>query len=365
MTDSRQLAESPAVALPRQSATAPGAHASGERDPFFDNAKYAAIVLVALGHAWEPLREGSRSVMALYMAVYAFHMPAFIVIAGYFSRGFDGRADRVRRLVTGIVVPYLLFQVAYTLFLDRLEDDGDTYIPLLEPRWLLWFLMALFIWRLTVPLWKALRWPVPVALAVAVVGSVSPSLGGDLQLQRVLQFLPFFVLGLTLEAGHFRAVRRRAVRLAAVPVFASAVLVAYWAVPRMDHAWLFRKSSAQELGEPWWTGVAMTVGLFGCALLLTACFFAVVPGRRLWCTALGAGTLYGYLLHGFLVRGSRAWGWYDPDVMHEQPAAFLITSAVAAVGITLLCAPVVRRVFRPVVEPELTWLFRRPPATGT
>jgi hypothetical protein len=43
-------------------------------------------VLVAVGHAWEPLRDGSRAVTALYMFVYAFHMPAFVVISGCFSR---------------------------------------------------------------------------------------------------------------------------------------------------------------------------------------------------------------------------------------------------------------------------------------
>ena len=38
------------------------------RDPFFDNAKYLAIVLVACGHAWEPLTDSSRTAEALYMA---------------------------------------------------------------------------------------------------------------------------------------------------------------------------------------------------------------------------------------------------------------------------------------------------------
>ena len=55
----------------------------------------------------------------------------------------------------------------------------------------------------------------------------------------------------------------------------------------------------------------MTLALFGCSLVLVACFLAWVPGRRTWFTALGAGTLYGYLLHGFLVQGARLWGWYD------------------------------------------------------
>ena len=55
----------------------------------------------------------------------------------------------------------------------------------------------------------------------------------------------------------------------------------------------------------------MTLAMFGCSLVLVACFFAWIPGRTMWCTALGAGTLYGYLLHGFLAKGSRFWNWYD------------------------------------------------------
>jgi hypothetical protein len=86
-----------------------------QRDAFFDNGKYLAIVLVAAWHAWEPLREGSRAVTAPYTLVYAFHMPAFTVIAGYFSRTFDVGPGRIKRLVTGVAVPYVVFEVAYTL----------------------------------------------------------------------------------------------------------------------------------------------------------------------------------------------------------------------------------------------------------
>ncbi|MDT0307617.1 acyltransferase family protein [Streptomyces sp. DSM 44917] len=350
--------------VPRQAAPSPAREktAPPARDALLDNAKFLAIVLVAAGHAWEPLRSHSHAVTALYLAVYAFHMPAFIVISGYLSRGFDGSPGRVRRLITGVLVPYVVFQVAYTLVLRRMEGNDDAYIPLFEPRWLLWFLLALLLWRLSVPLWKAVRHPVPLALAVAAVASASPSLGSDFQLQRVLQFLPFFVLGLTLRPEHLEWVRRRAVRLAAVPVFAVAGLVAYWAAPRMNHVWFYHREAAQDLGAPWWAGVGMTLALFACSAVLTACFLALVPRRRTWFTVLGAGTLYGYLLHGFLIRGSREWGWYEPDLMHEEPAALLITTAVAVAGITLLCTPVVARVFRPVVEPRLNWLFRPPSA---
>lgn len=339
-------------------ATPPRPASSKQRDAFFDNAKYAAIVLVAVGHAWEPLRDGSRTVDALYMLVYAFHMPAFIVISGYFSRGFDGRPGQLKRLVTGLVVPYVVFETAYTLFTRWTDRAPERPVSLLDPLYLTWFLAALFLWRLTTPLWRRVRLPLPLALAMAMLATLSPSIGNDLDLQRALQFLPYFVLGLLLKPEHFRMVRRGAVRIAAVPVFAGAFLMAYWAVPRMTGSWFYHRDSAEELGAPAWYGVVMTPVLFACSLVLVAGFLAWVPGRRLWCTVLGTGTLYGYLLHGFVVRGSKYFGWYDAAWV-QRPLGAVVVTAVAAVVVTLLCTPPVRRVLRGVVEPDLRWLFRR------
>ncbi|MET7477172.1 acyltransferase family protein [Streptomyces sp. NPDC005648] len=329
-----------------------------QRDAYFDNAKYLAIVLVAVGHAWEPLRDGSRTVSALYTFVYAFHMPAFIVVSGYFSRNFDASPGRLRRLVTGVAVPYIVFETAYTLFTRWTDQEPDRPISLLDPLYLTWFLIALFIWRLTTPLWLGMRWPLPVALAVAALATVSPSIGNDLDLQRVLQFLPYFVLGLCLRPEHFRLVRRRRVRLAAVPVAVCALVVAYWTVPRMTGAWFFHRDSAPELGAPAWYGPLMTLVVFGCSMTLVVCFLSWVPGRRTWFTALGAGTLYGYLLHGFLAQGSRFWGWYSPGWVHRPPGEITVTLVAAAV-VTVLCTPPVRRIFRFVVEPNMEWAFRR------
>ncbi|UOB14725.1 acyltransferase family protein [Streptomyces sp. HP-A2021] len=331
---------------------------AGQRDAFFDNAKYLAIVLVAMGHAWEPLRDGSRAVSALYMVVYAFHMPAFIVISGYFSRSFDASPGRIRRLVTGLAVPYVVFETAYTLFTRWTDQEPDRPVSLLDPLYLTWFLAALFIWRLTTPVWRRVRWPLPIALVIAMLATLSSSVGNDLDLQRTLQFLPYFVLGLLLKPEHFRLVRRRSARVLAVPVFAAAVVVAYWAVPRMTGAWFYHRDSAGELGAPAWYGPVMTLATFGCSLVLVACFLAWVPGRRAWFTVLGAGTLYGYLLHGFVAQGSKFWGWYEPAWVH-QPGGVVVVTVFAAVLVTALCTPPVRRLFRWVMEPDMTWAFRR------
>jgi fucose 4-O-acetylase-like acetyltransferase len=329
-----------------------------KRDAYFDNAKYLAIVLVAMGHAWEPLRDGSRAVTALYNLVYAFHMPAFIVISGYLSRGFDASPAKIRRLVTGVAVPYVLFETAYTLFTRWTDGVPDRPITVLDPLYLTWFLVALFIWRLTTPLWQKVRWPLPAALVVAMLATVSPSIGNDLDLQRVLQFLPYFVFGLCLRPEHFRLVRRWKVRVLAVPVSVCALAAAYWAVPRMTGAWFFHRDSAQELGAPAWYGPVMTPAVFGCSMVLVACFLAWVPGRRLWFTTLGAGTLYGYLLHGFVAQGAKFWGWYSPEWIHRPLGEITVTLGAAAV-VTVLCTSPVRRIFRFAVEPTTEWAFRR------
>lgn len=351
---------------PRDAPSAPAQARGGQpvkqRDAFFDNAKYLAIVLVAMAHAWEPLRDDSRAATALYILVYTFHMPAFIIISGYFSRSFDMRADRLRRLVSGVVVPYVVFELAYSLFKRWGDNDPSHEISLLDPWFLTWFLIALFIWRMTTPLWKAVRWPLPIALAIAALASISPDIGDDLDLQRVLQFLPFFVLGLCMKPEHIRMVRRRWVRVAAVPVFLFAGVFSYWAARHMTSDWLFHRQAAQELGAPWWTGIVMTLATFGCSLVLTACFFAWVPRRRMWFTTLGAGTLYGYLLHGFLVKAAGFYGWYDDFPLLRQPVGEVLVTVVAAVAVTVLCTAPVRRVFRCVMEPDLKWAFRQDPA---
>ncbi|WND37600.1 acyltransferase family protein [Streptomyces sp. BB1-1-1] len=335
------------------------AQPSRQRDAFFDNAKYLAIVLVGVGHAWGQILDGNRTVETLYRVLYTFHMPAFIIISGYFSRSFDLSPKRVKRLITGVAVPYLVFEIAYALH-RRVSEDPANDISLLDPTYLLWFLCALFVWRLTTPIWQTVRWPLPIALGIAALASVTPTVGNDLNMQRVLQFLPCFVLGLVLRPEHFQLVRRRSVRIASVPVVAAAVAVAWWSVPRMETGWFYRNAAVQDTGAPWWTGPVLTLALFGCSLVLSACFFAWVPGRRMWFTALGAGTIYGYLVHGFLVKEGSYAGWFSHPVL-DSPLGEIGLTVLGAAVITLLCTKPVQRVLRCVVEPRMEWLFKRDP----
>jgi fucose 4-O-acetylase-like acetyltransferase len=106
------------------------------RDAFFDNAKMVLVTLVVVGHAWTlfPDVPGDDPV---YHFLYAWHVPAFVLVTGYLSRRFTFTRANLRRLVTTIVVPYLVFETLLAVFRTVVghEDMGTLY---LDPHWPMW-----------------------------------------------------------------------------------------------------------------------------------------------------------------------------------------------------------------------------------
>ena len=346
--DLRQ-AEAPAAGRPR-----------AVRDPFFDNAKFLLVVLVVIGHNWFPLIAHSRGVKAAYLLVYTFHMPAFILLSGYFSRGFEARPDQVRKLVRTVLVPYFVFQVCYLVVVAETDRRPITW-DLTSPSYLCWFLLALFLWRLSTPVWRALRHPVLVAALVSVCAGLM-NVTWDFALARVLQFLPWFVLGLRLRPEHFRMLRRPPVRLAAAGVALVAVPVAYLVAPGADPNWLDMEFGAAHfpVGVAGYVGIRL--GLFALGALMVATVLALIPGRRLWFTALGAVTMYPYLLHGLVVKVAERVGIHGAAAAGGPLAALALTAG--AVGLALLLTtPPVRRAARWAVEPRMPRMPRAPART--
>jgi peptidoglycan/LPS O-acetylase OafA/YrhL len=72
-------------------------------------------------------------------------------------------------------------------------------------------------------------------------------------------------------------------------------------------------------------------------------------------TAFGQATMYVYLLHTFILYPVRESGILRDD---HSSASWLLTMVFASIAITIfLSAPFIRRVFRPLIEPNPRWLF--------
>ncbi|GAB2781216.1 acyltransferase family protein [Streptomyces daliensis] len=332
-----------------------GAGADGAaRDPFLDNAKFLLVVLVVIGHGWGPISDEMRGLKTLYLVVYAFHMPVFVFLCGYFSRGFTGSPEQIRKLVAGVLLPYLVFETVYAGLYALLWDDPFPVSPS-DPLYLCWFLLALFLWRLTAPLWRAVRWPVAVAAVISVAAGAL-DVGYELGLARVLMFLPWFVLGLRMRREHLRPLRCAAARRLALPVLVTAVAGAWCVAPYVSTGWLLMQHGAADLGVPDVVYVPMRLALFAVSAVVGAAFLALVPGRRAGCTALGAATMYPFLLHGLVIKTFEGAGGYDIILSGGLLAGAVLTVATTALALGLY-APPVRRVLRPLVEPRFPrWL---------
>ncbi len=83
-----------------------------QRDSFYDNARVGLIFLVVFGHLLQPYTNLSTGSQALYTWIYTFHMPAFILISGFFARG-SRQPKYVLNLINKLLLPYILFQLMY------------------------------------------------------------------------------------------------------------------------------------------------------------------------------------------------------------------------------------------------------------
>ncbi|NYH53731.1 fucose 4-O-acetylase-like acetyltransferase [Nocardiopsis arvandica] len=346
---------------PGQGATAPAtdkktgaAFPVPGRDARLDNAKFILIALVVVGHAIEPLRDYGPA-KTLYYWIYFFHMPAFILISGYLSRSFDASSKRVEKLVLTLAVPYLIFWTIHQ-GINFVERGGlPDSLSVLKPTWTLWFLIALFLWRLSVPIWNRLRWPVLIAVAISVFGATT-SLGATLSLGRVVSLLPFFVLGLSLRREHFAYLDKLWVRIASLVVLGTVAVLAVPISRDLSTEWLFWKDSLTDRDiDPLMPSVGLWLAFMILALVMTFAVLALTPKQHTWFTSLGAYTLYVYLGHSVVLIVLKATPLYD--VMSGLTG--LITMLVLSpVLLLLLCTPWVRASMRWAVEPQLTWFLR-------
>ena len=196
-------------------------------------------------------------------------------------------------------------------------------------------------------------------------------------LSRTFGILPFFVLSALagqLAAGMPQVMNRVLTMtrgLLAIRVAAAAVLLVWTTVLLLNlqlardvslKDWFFYSDSYGAIGaDQWWAGL-VRLALMALTVLLCACFFALVPRRETWFTDFGQATMYVYLLHTFVLYPVRESGLLGTD---HSSDLLVIVMVLVSVGIALaLSSRLIRRIFRPIVEPQPRWLFRETAGEG-
>ena len=309
------------------------------RDPWLDNAKMTLVTLVVIGHFWAILPD-TRFNDHLYDFLYLWHMPAFVFVTGYLSRSFAWTRSRMLGLLTTVAVPYVVFESLYALFRLRAGDERFEELYL-DPHWPLWYLAALFLWRLAT-LVLARHWvAVPLSFAASIVGGAYA--GEQLDLARVVGFLPFFVLGLHATPGRLAVLRTERARAPGVVVLLAVLAGAGLVDALAGTEWVYYRTTYAELGVSDPTGMAVRAGFLAAGLVAAVAFYAVVPRRGGWYAAAGRWTLVVYLFHGFAVKGLGYTGFGPWGDTHGVLALLLVTLLGIGVALLLSWDPVARR----------------------
>ena len=335
------------------------------RVPFWDNARFAAVALVVIGHGIQRLTPADDAAMVLYLVIYAFHIPAFAIISGYFSASGPPTIRGMKRVLTDILLPYIIMETIWTV-VQWLVEGKHEFNPT-KPSWTLWFLLALGIFRLVLPYLALLRWPLLWSVVLSIGVAYLPNIDSTFSLSRTFGLLPFFVLGWKLKDWNLVDRLRLAEHVSwwlkgvSIALFAAttAVIIVFIEPFRaMDlRYWLFYLDSYSDLGnDEWWAGL-VRLGLIVLGVILSFAFLLLVPRSASWITPLGQGTMYVYLLHSFVLYPFRESGILKGDLWSPW---VLIAVVIGCIGVAIVLAmPFIRRIFRPLIEPKPAWLFRK------
>lgn len=304
------------------------------RDYSFDNIRALLIICVVFAHLLEirsPFLFGGN----LYRVIYSFHMPVFLFICGWFAK-FDKT-----KLMFGLFIPYLMLQTAY-IFFQRWLYGKDILMQFTTPYWLLWFLLALFIYHLLLPLYEAdsskKRWMVWLfVLLLSLAAGCDPTVGYGMTLSRILVFQPWFLLGFYARREESRTMHWGTKVVIALVL---GVCIAGLCGSSISKNMLY--GSYPYASAQYHAGIRLFLAFMALMWILLFRFVLrpIVNFRIPLITALGQNTLSVFLLHGFLVKFI---GYRHPQLL-ETPVGFLaIAGLILAITGNSITAALFRR----------------------
>ncbi|MHC0036348.1 acyltransferase family protein [Pseudoneobacillus sp. C159] len=312
------------------------------RDSYYDNVKLFLIFLVVFGHFIQTYVHENQLIYTIYTTIYTFHMPAFILISGYFAKGFQQKGY-LMKITKKLLIPYIIFQGIYTIFYFVYSGQKAELDPF-QPHWSLWFLLSLFCWNLMLFLfskwkpWYALSCSVVLGIIIGYVNEIN----SYMSLSRTIVFFPFFLVGYFLKKEHFEKIR--SAKIPSLFVLLS-IFIAVYFLPDFNYKWLFGSKPYGDLIDTNEFGGIIRFAIYSLSIVATICFLAMVPKGRYFFTKWGASSFYVYLLHGFFVKTFRHSKWTEYLDNAEQIVVLLIISIILVV---LLSSKPVKKMLRPI-----------------
>ena len=287
------------------------------RDYYFDNLKAVLIFLVVLGHMVRRIR--TDLFFEVRDFIYLFHMPLFIFVSGYFSKGFYKNGKyRWYKLVNFLILFVLyvtLVQISYVIFQHDAFNPKAYIIQSGAP----WYLLCMFYWYALIPLARKLPgWVlIPLSLIPSALAGCFPQIGTFLCLSRAIIFWPFFLMGYYCSLGQIKRLRRPDLRLLSL-LCGSLTGAAFYLFRSRFPRWayiIFARYSYDELEISTAGGILLRLAVTLAAVLFSMGLMALIPSGQTPVSHVGRDTLPIYILHRPFVVAAGAMGLFEavPD----------------------------------------------------
>lgn len=265
------------------------------RDYLFDNYKVLLIFLVVVGHFIEPAYGNNGFINALKWMIVSFHMPAFIFISGYFSKRDIPFSVSIRKLA----VPYLVYEVIYYLFYTFIIQK-ETGLYLTRPKFSLWYLLALFVWRIITPYFKKVPHYMVLSIIAGLLIGCSDIPGNYLSIHRILVFYPFFLAGVHFDRVLITRLRTKKNQWFAGIIAATCLLfVSIGPFSRIYSTKIFYgRYNYEVLGQSVLEGILCRLACYAISFILTYVLMFIIQEKKTLYSYIGTRTMAVYLFHG-------------------------------------------------------------------
>ena len=313
--------------------------ADASRDVLFDNLKALMLILVALGHILDPYIEQQDSLYRYLMQyIYLFHMPMFAFITDYFTKN----TEKARHTaVQKVLLPYLFWQILYCLvavaciMLGLASYNSSVFRPsLLLPTSPLYYLLCVFVWKLTAHDMKRMRTPVLLLFAGAAGLGISTISNGEFHIGwgACLSLLIFFVLGLNCTEQHIQKIR-------SIPHAVAIAILLIAVVPATLLPYSFRNVrftyASVELSNA--AGIAYRLLFYAIAILMILALINLFPAKKNIFSRIGTNSLLVYAgssfasptLYLLIAR-------FVPVAVH--PVVNLLCMIIFSIAVTWFCS---------------------------
>lgn len=163
------------------------------------------IILVVVGHVLtkNPVFTGYRF---LYLFIYTFHMPLFMILSGYYGYGVVKKTnwEVIKSTITSLVVPFIITSIAIRYFNHLIHGSDFNWNLLAKPSFALWFILALIFYRLTTKLIVKIPFYLGFVFIFSILSPYLPeSIIGFAALSRIFAFMVYYFIGVKLRQIEF------------------------------------------------------------------------------------------------------------------------------------------------------------------